>query len=410
MAGLTDEGFEIKTIGAPGEAGTIIGDIVARQKAQASIGPNQDYTDGSALGQLNGTIANEIAEVWELAADVYASADPEAATGVAMVNVASITGTTKRGALATKVVCTVNLDPGAFLTPGSSQASVTGRPDQTFVLDPETHLTNLENGGGAAANFSATFVCTVTGPVVVNAGTLEVIDSAESGWNSITNATDGAVGRNEDTNTILRERRQAQLALRGGSTIRAIRADLLDVESTPALTTIEAVLVLENTGDSPDANGLPAHSFEVIIDDGPAPSVDNDVIAQVIFDAKPAGIVTHGLETGSAVDEYGVTHTVRFSRVVRKNVWIDLTPTTGQGFPLDGNDQIKEAIVAAGNTLNVGATVVALFLRSAAFSVPGVTDVPVFELGFSAAPSGTVNLPIGYRERAAFDTARITIV
>ncbi len=404
MAGLTDEGFEIKPLAQ------IRSDIEARQKAAPNIGPNQDYTDGSALGQLNGTVASEIAEVWELAGDVYASADPEAATGVSLVNVSSITGTTKRGALPTKVVCTVNLDPGTFLTPGSSQASITGRPDLTFVLDPETHTVNLENGGGSAADFAATFVSTVTGPIVVNAGALEVIDSAESGWNSITNALDGATGRNEDTNTILRERRAAQLALRGGSTVRAIRADLLDAETTPELATVEAVLVLENTGDSPDVNGLPAHSFEAIIDDGPAPSVPNDTIAQVIFDAKPAGILAHGVESGNALDEYGITHVVKFSRVVRKPVWIDLALTTGQGFPLDGQDQVKAAIVARGSTLNVEADVIALFIRSAAFTVPGVVDVPTFELGLSVSPAGTGNITIGYRERATFDTTRIVFV
>jgi hypothetical protein len=296
--------------------------------------------------------------------------------------------------------------------PAGSFVSVEDRPDLQFAL-----AVDVENTGGVTANISVDvdgnpteFVCTQDGPIVVNANTLNVIDTAVTGWNTVNNPDDGATGRNADDDTTLRERRAAQLALRGGSTVRAIRADLLDTEAVPELATVEAVLVLENTSDVVDSNGLPPHSFEAILDDGPTPSVDDDVIAQVIFDAKPAGIASNGSSSGNALDEYGLTHPVAFSRVTRKDVYIDLTLTTGQGFPADGLERVKEAIVTAGSTLNVGATVVALFLRSAAFSVPGVIDVPVFELGYSASPSGTGNLAVGYRERATFATTRINYV
>jgi hypothetical protein len=397
--GITTTGFVAKT------QDEIVADIVLRQKASPLIGPNQDYSANAALGQLNYAIGASIAEIWELAERVYAALDPNAATGNALIQLCSLTGTAAQAATATRIACTVNLDAGIIL-PSGSQASVAGRPDLQFQT-----ITSVTNSSAFADDFPVDFYCTApgTGPVAVNAGTLTVIDTAVSGWNSVTNAADGVTGLAADTNITLRQRREDQLALRGGSTVRAIRADLLDFANNPELVGIESVLVLENDTDVVDVHGLPPHSFEVVLDDGATPSVDNDAIAQVIFDGKPGGITSYGSSNGSATDEYGIAHTVYFSRVTRMPVYLSLTLTTSSSFPVDGTTQIKNALVTAGAEIDVGEDVIALYFRAQCFSVSGVTDVPTFYLGFSPSPSGTSNLTIGYRQRATFDTSRITV-
>ncbi len=389
--GVTAEGFVVKPLSQ------IRADINARQLASPKIGAAQDLSDESPLGQLNAAVAAEINEVWELGADVYASNDPEAAVGIPLDNVCSLTGTTRQAAAPSRLKdCVVNLDAGAVL-PAGSIAAVDGRPDITFTTDVE-----VTNSGGVAANFPVDCTCTANGPTQVNSGTLTVQVSGVTGWNSITNPEDCVLGRNVDTTLQLRQRRVGQLALRGGSTVRALRADILAIDG------VLSCKVLNNKTGMPDANGLPAHSFEVLLDDGAIPAVEDDVIAQAIFDQEPAGIDSYGSTTGNAEDEFGVVQTERFSRVERKPVFIEYTLQVNlSAFPSDGIDQINAAIKLAGDAYDAGDTAVALYLRAQAFTVSGVIDVPTFTLGYTASPVGTTNLTTTARQRATFDVDNI---
>ncbi len=396
--GVIPEGFAIKPLTQ------IKADIEARQLAAPEIGPAQDQSTHSFLGQLNTTIAAELAEVWELADGVYASADPEGAIGVALDNVASLTGASRRASAPTRVTCLLTVAPGPAV-PAGSIASIVGRPDLKFALEADVINDTL-----LTDDFEGVFVCLQDGPIACNAGTLTVIETSVTEWEAVTNPTDGVLGRNADSAQQLRERRSLSLARPGGSTVSAIRAALLDFDTTPEFETIESVSVVENTTDATDANGLPPHSFEVILDDGEVPSVEDDLIAQAIYDTKPAGIPAQGLESGDAVDVNGETHPTAFSRVERLEVYIDLEITTGAGFPLDGEEQIAAAIVAKGDTLRDGQQVIAEALKAQCFSVVGVTDVPTFRLGYSASPPDDDNLAVGHRQRATFDTTRVTFL
>lgn len=391
--GITPAGFVIKPLAQ------IRADIESAQKASPAIGPSQDYSDDDALGQLNGIMSSQLAELWELGQLVFSSGDPDAALDFALVVIASLTGTTKRGAEASTSVLTVNLDPGVTVTAGA-RVSVSTRPDIVFTTD-----TDVTNGGGSAADFPVGSTCTETGPVAANAGTLTVIDAPVPGWNSAINAADALTGRNVDTEPQLRQRREDQLALRGGSTVNAIRADLLDFDAHPELEGVEFADVLENVTDTYDLEGLPPHSIEVLIDDGQSPSVADDDLAQVIFETKGAGIATHGTSSGNAIDSKGGVQVMRFSRVVRLPVYVTLSYT---GTATAGD--VKAAVVAKGNSFGVSGDVIALALRAAPLALSGVTDVPSLTLGFTVTPLGTSNLTIGTRERAAFDTSRVVIV
>ena len=393
--GVTPQGFNKKTLEI------LLSDIAAAQRA--TFGEAFDTSTSTPQGQLNGTFASALAEAWELLEAAYHGFDPDAAADYLLTVLAGLTGTERRPAAPSTVALTLNLNAGATVNAGALIAHAS-RPDIVFELDAP-----VTNGGGSPASFPGTATCTRTGPVPALAGSLTVIVNAVSGWNTVTNPTDAVEGRDVDNDILLRQRREAQLALRGGSTAAAIRADLLDVASEPALATVRDVSVLENTTDSV-VSGAPPHSIEVLIDDGDTPSVDDDLIAQIIFDGKAAGIATYGAESGTATDENGDTHTINFSRAELKPVYIDVALTTTDAFPVDGAAQVKQALIDAGANYRIGDLVIALHLRAAALSVAGVIDVPTFELGFSASPSGTANLDPGLRARATFDSTNITIL
>ncbi len=391
MSGITPEGFDRKTLEQ------ILSSIQASQRA--AFGDTFDAVSvNTPEGQLNGIFASHLAELWELCEELYHGMDPDAAAAYLLTALAALTGTTRRGALASvSERQQLNVNAGATVPAGTLIAHEL-RPDILFATDED-----VTNGGGAAANFEVTATCTQTGPIGALTGSLTVIVNTVSGLNSTTNLEDAALGRDADSDTVLRQRREDQLALRGGSTVAAIIADLLEQGG------IDAADVLENTSDV-TVGTMPPHSFEAVIDDGNVPSVDDDVIAQIIWDSKPAGIQTTGSDSGIATDAAGDPQTVYFSRVTYKPVYITLHQTTDGDYPVNGQDQTKDAIVAYGREhFGLGDAVIALGLRASALIV-GVSDVPTFTLGFSPAPVGTANLAIAARERSYFDIALISFV
>jgi hypothetical protein len=395
MPGVTASGFEIKTIDQIRSA------INARIAAAPLLGPELDTSDHSALGQHTGVMAGIFGELWELLALVYASMDPEAATAYSLTVLSSLTGTNRKGEDYSTVGVELNIDAGSTV-PAGTRFSVNTRPDLVFALDED-----VENSGGSPAVFESTATAVNPGPIVANAGTLTVIEASVAGLNSVTNPLDAEPGQLEESDITLRQRRYDMLALRGGSTLRAMGADLLDSETHPELDGIETVLGLENSTDSTNRDGVPAHSFEIVIDDGVSPSVDDDDIAQTIWDSKPAGIATFGDTTGTATDENGDTHPVRFSRREAINIYVQYTLSVGPTFPSDGYDQVDALILAKGDSLRIGDDIVYLQFRAAALGVTGVIDVPTFTIGITPSPVGTSNIAISARARGLFDSSRI---
>jgi len=172
---------------------------------------------------------------------------------------------------------------------------------------------------------------------------------------------------------------------------------------------MESVTVIENSTMFVDSLGNPPKSFQAIVYDGVSPAVDDDLIAQTIWDAKPGGIEAYGTSSGTAEDSLGVSRTVEFSRPTGVPIYlvveVQRDPTT---YP--GAQAVKDAIVAAGRAGRlVGDDVVALRLKASPLSVIGVYDVTSFTLGIAPAPVGTSNITIAFNELATFDTANITV-
>lgn len=387
--GVSSTGFSRKTLA------DILDSIRTAQHAAPALGASFDNDDDSGFGQINGTIASSIAECWELLEAAYHGADPDQAEDYLLVLLAALTGTIKRGATFGTVTLTVSLDAGTTL-PAGQLVAVDGRPD--IVVETDTDV-----DGTAGGNFTVTATFQESGAIPAFAGTLTEIVTPVTGWTAVTNANDAVKGRDADTNVTLRQRREDELALRGGSTVRAIKADVTTVAG------VNSVSVLENPSDSYDVNGLPPHSFETLIDDGDTPTALDDAVAQAIWDSKPAGIQTFGGTSGNATDENGDTQAMRFSRVTLVPIYQDITVTTTEDYPLDGDDQVKQALIDAGVGYGIGDDVIALAQRASALKVAGVVDVPTFKLGFAPAPSGTTNLTITVRQRATFDTANVTV-
>lgn len=364
-------------------------------KLRAYVHPDLDLGDETILGQHSGITNRSRALVWEALRETYHSFDADAAEGVLFENLGKLTG--------------IGLEPAHHSLVRVSltfSATDTIEPDVTFIAHEDREdirFTPVETAEFATGSHDVLFRAENTGPVEAGAGKLTVISAGPAGLVSATNANDAVPGTNAETIEEMRVRRDESIAITGGSTDSAILADV------SALDFILSTRVLSNYGPIADANGLPPHSFEVIVWTGGTPTTEQkNTIAQTIHDTGPDGIQTYGTISGVAADAAGDPIVVWFTAAEEKEIWLVAELTKEAGAAADS--ETKTAWAAAMNTAHEpAADVVALSVRAWPLTRDKITDVPVFTLGFAAAPVGTSNLTIGVRQIARFDSTRITI-
>ena len=440
MSGLDSTGFTRKTLSE------IQTDLADDQKSTISASLNTEAT--SVLGVLNGIVANQLESVWELAESVYNGFNPEAAEGDQLDNLAALCpGTTRLAATQSTgtIACTgtaltslpagreVTLngytwstDSAATITAASAWAATTAysvgdyvendTPDRIYICT--TAGTSAGSGGPTGTGTAIADNTAVWRYVGAGAGVVEVdvtaddygpdvvaysynvptISTSVSGWEAAMFTEDADLGRNEETDTEFRARRQTLLAVSGSATEYAILAEVLSVSG------VTQAAIYVNDTDVTDAEGVPPHGFELVVSGG----TDN-AVAQAIQDSKAAGIRDHGTSSGTATDTQDASVSRAFTRPAEVDIYVDVEVTTDSDYPADGDAQIKAALVAFGATLSVGDDVVLSQLYEPCFDVAGVTDVTLIEIGTAPAPSGTSNISITSRQVSAWDTSQITV-
>ena len=392
MAGLTDLG--LVTLSQE--------EIEANLKAdlRSKVAPTIDLEPDAPNGQVVTIFARELALLWEIAQAVYASTDPNQATGQNLTALGALTGTLREDASPSTVTATCNLDPGTYNV-GDLIASVDGDPSARF-----SNTEAVTNSGGVAAAFDVLFTCETNGPVRANAGTLTVIAEAFSGWNSVTNTLDAELGKDVEADDFtnqgigLRLRREQDLARRGSTSVDAIRADLDNVSG------VESVTVLSNDTDATDGNGLPPHSIEAVVEGG----LDAEVAAAV-FAAKSAGTTTYGTTTVSVDDSQGTAHDVKFSRPSDVNIYIAVVLTARAKSYVGDNvviDTLANLYHAVGGDVVYNRLIASIMALSGLKDDPDA-DITSLHVGTAPFPVGTSNIVITARQLAKLDTSRITV-
>jgi uncharacterized phage protein gp47/JayE len=245
----------------------------------------------------------------------------------------------------------------------------------------------------------------------LNNGQALTIETPVSGWDAAAANEDATLGDELETDADFRLRRTSLLRAQGSGTIEAIKADIELVDG------VYQTFVFENVGMITDSSSLPPKSIEVLVyaapDSGPTAGIDDD-IADAIFASKPAGIETYGHPPNDVskvvTDSMGYDHDINFTRPDEVDIHIVLTVTYDTAtYPADGDDQIKAALVALGDTLTLGQTVVYERFQAEVFTVDGVVDSTVFYIDKNAPGTGQVNLFFDIREIATFQTADIDV-
>lgn len=440
MAGVTIDGFLSKSLD---ELKTELENAL-----KASFGNSIDLDPQSNFGQLVGVMAERFADLWALGAAIDNAFSPDSAVGVALDNLAALTGTVRNPATFSTITLHLTGTDGTVIPAGSAASVATigtrfitdggvilaTRPAWAALTSytagdirrnggtqriyacitsgtsagsggPTTTASDITDGtvhwmylGDGAAWVVSEATCSVVGAKIGASGAVTVIETPISGWSGVNNPLDADVGAELETDAALRTRREVELRGAGKASVESIRAALLEVDDVTEAT------VFENVTDVTDVDGIPPHSIEALVRDG-----EDADIREAIFAEIAAGIRAHGSTSGTVTDSQGIAHTIKFTRPTEIPIYVALTVGADASlWPSDGAAQAEALVAAWGNAQRSGKDVVASGIEARIFTLSGTLDA-VALIKTSATPTVRTTIAIALRELATFDTSNIDV-
>ncbi|MCA0980247.1 baseplate J/gp47 family protein [Exiguobacterium aestuarii] len=368
-------------------------------RAKSQFGQDLNVGRLSVMGILLRVIAWFIGLTWQLAEAVYLSAFISTATGVNIDRLAKLLGITRRQAAPAFGTVTITGLPNKLIEIGTK---IRGPKEDDPIYQTVADLT-LDGAGNGSVGIEA-LEAGVGSNVLAN--TLTELVEPDLDIYTVTNTEPIMNGVNTETDQELRERYEDSLSTGGASTLEALRASLLGVSG------VQTVLIEENDTMT-ELNSIPPKSFSALVYGGS----DQDV-AEAIYSVKPAGIRSYGTTEVVVEDSIGGTHTIGFERAEVVPIYVNVTLSTNEFFPVDGMDKVQTNIIkyiggidadeTVFNGLGLGDDVIYTRIISAAHAVQGIDDVTV-ELGTSENPVGTSNIAITNRQVALTDADKVVV-
>ncbi len=278
---------------------------------------------------------------------------------------------------------------------------------RAVTIDASTLTRNsdaLVSNGYFSTDTGVAVLAVITGSTSVPQVSLTTIVSTVTGWNAVVNFGLGVAGNDEESDPNLRVRRDGELQKSGTATLGGAR------ELIQAVVNVGSVTIIENDTSSTDSEGREPKSYEVYVEGG-----DDDDVAQAVYDSKPSGIrvVTTvagpSQRTGNIIDVNGVATTLTFSEPVAVPMLIVVTGTKDADYPTDGDQQIKDTLVAFFLTFILNQDVLNHDLFTPVNTIPGLLTVVITQDTVAGGAPSTANTAIDVEEIATLINANITV-
>lgn len=361
----------------------LIDDFTSRM--QTIYGPDINLASDTPDGQLMNIYVQSVLDLQDLLVQIYNTFDPDNAIGNVLDQRVAINGIQRQAG-------TYTITPITIVTSQSLNLYGLDQTDQQIytVSDnignrwflEETQLgvtvgTHVYNFRAATPGAQLTIPNTITVPVVIVLGVVSI--------NNPTTYT--SLGINEETDAVLKVRRQKSVALSSQGYLKGLLAALENING------VTSAFIYENFSDTTDGDGVPGHSIWVVVA-GSGAAAD---IAQAIYAKRNAGCGMFGSENYTITQVDGTPFTVYWDDVVAQTLFVKFTVT-----PLDGStpidiDALKlglvEAFIPGVNAevnINQLATIVQQVNSNVLVTSPGFSTGLLQTLGLSAvAASGT---------------------
>ena len=344
----------------------------------------------SVIGQFLAIFSEALADQNELVEAVANAFNPQAATGVFLSQIVLFNGLTRKEALYSTVTLELTANAAGSTVPAGSLVSDPLVGDQ-YATDSVTVI-----APSGTETVSATAV--EEGPKEAPVGTLTQIDTPIFGWESVTNPSSAVPGRDEETDTELRIRRDVASKKTGIGTVLSIKSALNDIDGVD-------MVAVEANNTAATVDGVPPQHIRAVVNGGTDPD-----IAEALWNNVAAGIGYYGNTTEVYTDsESGDSFTIKFDRPTERLVWIIVNLTKNASYPASGNADMKAALVDwFEENLSLGDDVFHSRLYTPINTIPGHT-VDSLYIGFSDPPTQENDLTIAINEVARTELAKITI-
>lgn len=366
--------------------------ILARYQAAmiAIFGPDINIDPDTIDGQTLGIFAEAISNEDQLAEAIYNSFNPSLAYGAGLSRLVQLNGIRRiAGAYST----------GSVKFTGFANTAI---PVNTLISNPVTQdqfSTLVDAHIGEDGSVLVSCKALVMGAISAPAGSITKLVTPQFGISSVTNLMPFSMGRLEETDSELRIRRAKSVSIASQSLVGSLEAGLLSVKD------VTKCVVLENSTEVTDSNGLPPHSVCCIVQGG-----SDAEISQMIWNQKSLGVTLFGSSQGTAIDSKGRSHKIIFQRPSHVPIHISMNIVKKDGYPSTAPNDIKAAIASWGTAnQDIGEEVLYSRIYEPINSISGFS-VSSLTIGRSQTALSGSNIAIAYSEIASFDASNIDIV
>lgn len=359
-------------------------------KSSDKFGADIDFSDADPLYQFTVPPMELLAELWEVAEQTFYINNPKYAEGVPLGYAGKYIGISKKQA--TKASGTARFTGTAgtvinFNFQIGTDTNIIFVTTETKIIPSIGYvdINIVAVNPGANGNTSENTIIKIISPLI--------------GLDSVTNLSSTTGGQDEESDPNFRTRYFQSTSSGSGSTVDAIRAHVLKV------TAVTDCVVKQNKTNSA-VDGVPPHSIYVLVNGG-----DDTAIAKAILEKSPGGIDLYGTTTINIVDSQDVIQQIKFSRPTQKTVWIKVGITVDSDFPLDGNTQIKNAVLAYMASIKLGENVKIYKINAAitALNINGIDDMSI-TLSVDGVTYNAANISIDSDKIAVTDIEKIEVI
>lgn len=378
MGQLTPDGFVIQRLG----------DIIERMDSgmRAIYGADIDTAPDSPDGQMIGLFSQALADLEELAGEMWRQMDPDYATGPNLNRIVAFSGT-RRFQSNVSTLRSVILS-GAARTPIPADSTVR---DPSGIVWRSMLRVTLDANGSARVDFQSVDA----GAFSVGRNEVLEIQSGVTGWRTAVTSQASEPGTNQERDPDLRARFYLSRERTADDDAASMRANLL------ALVGVDDAQVYENYTRETDSRGVEANSINAVVDGG-----DDQAIGRVILALKPAGTGMQGDTTVYVLDQFSRSRAIYFDRPSQVDVYVEMTVTRRANFTDIDEDSIRASLAAT--RFHIGEPVIRTELYAVMYAVPGFI-VTALAIGTAPDALSQNDVQVGPRDMAVIDAANIII-
>lgn len=380
-------------------------DILAgvQSDQQTAFGGNLSLSLSSPQGQVAQSLSAIISDKNAQIAQLVNQVDPANASGVMQDAIGAIYFMQRIAASGTLVAGTCNGLAGTVIPAGAIAQDKAG--NQYELLSTVT----IASSGSVVGQFQ----CLTTGPIACPIGALNTIYKAITGWESVTNATAGVPGVNEESRADFEFRRQNSVAVNALNSIQSVLAAVLAVPNViDAYVTDNSTNATVNTG--PTHYPVVGNSIYVAVAGG-APAD----VAKAIWSKKSLGCVYNGSTTYTYTDQTaGITpyptYTVKWVTPTSVPVYFAVNLVNNANLPSNIATLVQNAILAAfngqdgGSRARIGSTLYAGRYFAGISAIGNGVELLSIGIGVSASPTAT-SLALGIDQLPTLSAANISV-